>query len=175
MKRFLKLTSLMSVLLLMIIVMTGCSKYNFYNDFKDAGAKIEKDNIFEVISLEEIQSKKEAGETFVVLYGSSSSTKCVNVVTSLQTQAEYLGNEDATIYFFNSKEYNTTSKVREVKEAIKMHNPSKDGSPIIITFKAKAVDIDTSNTDKVKTKEFIVNGEIQYASLASEIFKNILN
>lgn len=174
MKRFLKLTSLMSVLLFIVVVMTGCSKYNFYDDFKGAGADIEKENIFELITLDEIKAKKEAGETFVVLYGASSNSECVNVVTSLQAQAEYLGNEEATIYFFNSKDYNTTSKVREVKDQIKMHNPSKDGSPIVITFKATAVDIDTSNTDKVRTKEFIVDGEVKYSSLASEIFKNIL-
>lgn len=154
--------------------MTSCSGYSFYNDFHNAGADIEKDHIFELITLEEAKEKKEKGDTFVLLYGASSNQSCVTVVTSLQAQAEYLGNTDATIYFLNSKDYTTTSKCREVKDAIRMHDPSKDGSPIIMTFKATAVDIDTSNKDKVRTKEFIKNDVIQYASLASEIFKNIL-
>ncbi len=161
-------------MLVMVLVMASCSEYSFYKDFHDAGADIEEKNIFEIITLEEAKTKKESGETFVLLYGSSTSSSCVSLVTSLQAQAEYLGNTEATIYFLNSKEYDSTSKCREVKDAIRMHDPSKDGSPILMTFKATAVDIDTSNKDKVRTKEFIKNGTIQYSSLASEIFKNIL-
>ncbi|MCM1131106.1 MAG: hypothetical protein NC310_03340 [Roseburia sp.] len=174
MKKFLKAISIMSILFVMVLAMTSCSGYSFYKDFHDAGAEIEKDNIFELITLEEAKAKKENGDTFVLLYGSSSNSNCVNIVSTLQAQAEYLGNTEATIYFLNSKDYTTTSKCREVKDAIRMHDPSKDGSPIIMTFKATAVDIDTSNKDKVKTKEFIKDNVVQYDSLASEIFKNIL-
>lgn len=169
-----KLLSAMSILFVMVLTMTSCSGYSFYNDFHNAGADIEKNHIFELITLDEAKQKKENGDTFVLLYGASSNETCVSLVTSLQVQAEYLGNAEATIYFLNAKDYTTTSKCREVKDAIRMHDPSKDGSPIIMTFKATAVDIDTSNKDKVRTKEFIKDDVIQYASLSSEIFKNIL-
>ncbi len=178
MKKLMKAISFMTCMLVMVLAMTSCSGYSFYNDFHDAGAEIEKENIFEIISLEEAKTKKENGDTFVLLYGSSSNSNCVALVSSLQAQAEYLGKADATIYFLNSKDYTTSSKCREVKDAIMMHDPTKDGSPIIMTFisapTASRVDVDTSNRDKVKTKEFISGGAIQYASLASYIFKDVL-
>lgn len=166
-------------MLVLLFVMTSCSGYSFYNDFHNAGSTIEKDHIFEVITLEEAKAKKENGDTFVLLYGSSQNSACVSVVSSLQIQSEYLGNKDIKIYYLNSKDYDTTSKVREVKEAINMYNPSKDGSPIIMTFisapVASRVDIDTSDTDKVKTKKFIKDGTVQYASIASYIFHELFN
>lgn len=55
-----------------------------------------------------------------------------------------------------------------------MHDPSSDGAPIVMTFRATAVDVDTSNKDKVKTKQFIKDGVVQYASLSSYIFKDLL-
>lgn len=178
MKKFVKAISLVSIFCALFILMTSCSGYSFYDDFHKAGAKIEKDHIFEVITLDQAKEKKENGDTFVLLYGSSSNSTCVNLVSSLQEQSEYLGNPDATIYFVNSTDYKTSSKRQEVRDAINMRDPSSNGEPILMTFisapNASRVDVDTSDKDKVKTKEFIKDGVIQYASLASYIFKDVL-
>ena len=84
------------------------------------------------------------------------------------------GNPTAKVYFLNSKDYKTSSDRKTVREAINMHDPSSDGAPIVMTFRATAVDVDTSNKDKVKTKQFIKDGVVQYASLSSYIFKDLL-
>ena len=170
MKKFLKAISMITAMFVLLLSMASCSGYSFYKDFKEAGASIEEENIFIEISLEDAKTKKAAGETFVLLYGNSSNSECVTVVTTLQVQAEYLGNPTAKVYFLNSKDYKTSSD----REAINMHDPSSDGAPIVMTFRATAVDVDTSNKDKVKTKQFIKDGVVQYASLSSYIFKDLL-
>ena len=174
MKKFLKAISMITAMFVLLLSMASCSGYSFYKDFKEAGASIEEENIFIEISLEDAKTKKAAGETFVLLYGNSSNSECVTVVTTLQVQAEYLGNPTALVYFLNSKDYKTSSDRKTVREAINMHDPSSDGAPIVMTFRATAVDVDTSNKDKVKTKQFIKDGVVQYASLSSYIFKDLL-
>ncbi len=174
MKKFLKAVSIVSFMFVMLLSMASCSGYSFYKDFNEAGAKIEEENIFELITLEDAKNKKAAGETFVLLYGNSTNSECVSLVTTLQVQAEYLGNPDATIYFLDSKDYKTSTDRKSVRDAINMHDPSSNGEPILMTFRSTAVDVDTSNKDKVKTKQFIKDGVVQYASLSSYIFKDLL-
>ena len=173
MKRFLKALTTLSLILVMVISLTSCG-YNFYNDWHSAGADIEKENIYVVITLEEAKKMKEEGQKFALIYASSSSSTSVDVITTFQIQAEYLGNEDAKIYFIDSSNYQAKEKRNEVRDAIKMHEAPSNGSPVVMTFKNGAVDVDTSNVNKVKTKEFIVDGDIKYSSLASYIFKELL-
>lgn len=176
MKGFLKAIVICSISFLMVLTMTGCSEYNFYGDWHSAGANIEEKNIFVTISLEEAKAKKEAGDVFTLLYASSSSTQSLSVVSSLQAQAEYLLKgevDDVVIYYVNSSEFNTSEKRTEVRTALGMHEAPSDGSPIIMTFKSGRVDVDTSDFNKVATKNFIVGNSIQYASLASYIFKEL--
>lgn len=179
MKKFIKTLCLLSVFCILTFVMTSCTGYSFYNDFHGAGAEIEKDHIYEVITLEEAKAKKESGDTFVLLYGSSSNSSCVTIVTKLQVQAEYLGNSDAVIYYLNSKDFNTKDKRDEVRSAINMRDPSSNGDPIIMVFTSAPTssrrDVDTSDKNLSRTKEFMDDaGNIQYSSLASYIFKEVL-
>lgn len=173
MKRFLKALTVLSLAFVMVISLASCG-YNFYDDWHSAGAEIEEDNIYVVITLEEAKKMKEDGEVFALVYASSSSSSAVNVITTFQIQAEYLGNEDAKIYFVDSTDYTTKAKRAEVRDALNMHEAPETGDPVVMTFRSTAVDVDTSNTNKVKTKEFIVDGTVQYASLASYIFKELL-
>ncbi len=176
MKRLVKLISVFCMTFVFLLSMASCTGYDFYSDWHNAGASIEKEHIFEVITLEEATKMKKDGISFALLYASSSSQESVKVVSTLQAQAEYLGREDAVIYFLDAKDYDTSSKRKELRSAdtIYMHEAPTDGSPIIMTFKSTAVDVDTSFTNKPKTKQFFVNGSFQYASLASYIFKDLL-
>ena len=176
MKRFLKACGALVLSFVLLLAMTSCSEYDFYEDWHGAGAAIEKDNIFETISLEKAAEMKEDGKVFALVYASSSAATSRNVITSLQVQAEYLGCEDAVVYYVNSTDYYGSSTTRkEVKSIIGMHEAPSDGSPVIMTFKNGRVDVDTSDMNKTKTKEFIKNGIIQYASLASYIFRELHN
>lgn len=166
------------IVCVLLITMTGCSKYNFYNDWSEAGAKITKDHIFVAVTLEEVQEKIEADETFALLYTTSESQTGIAAVETLQNQAEYLGFEDEVIYFLDAADYISSSKKRkEVREAINMHDPidSIIDAPVIITYVKGVVDVDTSDLTDTKTKKFIgEDGTIQYLSLASYIFRELL-
>ena len=179
MKSLKKIISAFVIALVFGLALTSCSGYNFYKEFSEAGADIEKDHIFEVLTLEEVKTKIEADDTFVLVYGTAESVACVNVITSLQAQAEYLGAAEKTIYFMDATEYieGGSGSRKEVKEAIKINDPlsSKTASPIIIIYKNGKVDVDTSAVDSSKTKKFLnESGSVQYASLASYIFREIL-
>ena len=178
MKSLKKIISAFVVACVLGLALTSCSGYNFYDEFKEAGADITEDHIFEVVNLEKAQANIEADETFVLVYGTSESLACVNVITSLQAQAEYLEAEDKTIYFMDATDYIESSKKRkEVREALDINDPmdALSDSPVIVIYKNGKVDIDTSNPDSSRTKKFLNDsGAVQYASLASYIFREIL-
>jgi hypothetical protein len=78
---------------------------------------------------------------------------------------------DATDYIESSK------KRKEVREALDINDPmdALSDSPVIVIYKNGKVDIDTSNPDSSRTKKFLNDsGAVQYASLASYIFREIL-
>ena len=173
MTKFSKAFSTLLLVFILLLTMTSCSGYDFYNDWHGAGADIDKENIYEVISLEEAKKKKDASETFVLVYAASSSSKAVSVITSLQAQAEYLSCTDVVIYYLNSKDYfGSTSTRTEVRNTLNMNESPSDGSPVILGFKSGATILDTS--DSKKSKDFMVDGSISYSSLASYIFRDLL-
>lgn len=177
MKKITKILTVLSVLFLFTWMLGSCSsQYDFYEDWHGAGADIEKENIFQTVSLDEAKQMKEDKKTFVLVYASSVANSSVSLITSLQAQAEYLNAKDATIYYLNSADYNTTSKSKEVNNAINMNDAGafKDGTPVVMTFKKGIVDVDTSNPNLPKTKEFMKDSIVQYSSLASYIFKELL-
>ena len=177
MKQFKKIISLAFVMVALLVAMTGCSKYNFYSTWSEAGAEIEKDHIFEVLTLEEVAEKIENDETFALLYATADSQPSVKVVTTLQIQAEYLNATDMTIYFLDATDYISSSKKRkEIRETINMNDPMDEltDSPVIITYKKGVVDIDTSNSNDTKSKKFFEGTTVQYNSLASYIFRELL-
>lgn len=99
MKHIKKIIATVVLSITLLLSMTGCSGYSFYNDWHQAGADIDRSHIFISIDIDEVARKIEANETFALLYATSESQASVAVVTSLQIQAEYLGCEDKHIYF----------------------------------------------------------------------------
>lgn len=177
MKIKMKFISLFAVLLFGVWLLVGCSGYNFYSKWTDAGATLPKDHIFTVVSLDEVQKKIESKETFALLYATTESTASVKVVTSLQTQATYLQVSDKTIFFLDAADYIETASARdEIRQKINMKDPmdSTMDDPVIMTFKEGVIDVDTSFVSKGTTQPFIRSGKVQYASLASYIFKELL-
>lgn len=177
MKQITKIIGAFIVASVMLITMASCSGYSFYDDWSSAGADIEKDNVFITVTLEEVKAKIENDDTFALIYATSKSSSCVNVITSLQTQAEYLGCEDKNIYFLDATNYISSSTSRsEVRSATNMHEAmsSTTGEPVIITYNKGVVGVDTSNKNRTMTKRFLDGTTVQYASLASYIYKELL-
>ncbi len=186
MRKWLKRLAVLSFLAFAFIGMTGCSNkdYDFYKDWHDAGATIEEENIFEMISKEEAIAKKQnANEVFVLVYATTqpktgTNSTAVNMISSLQAQAEYLNNTTAKIYYLNATDdQNNKESRKSLRESLGMSDTPTDGSPVLMIFNKKTLELDTSSKsgDKgTKASQFYKDGTYQYGSIYSYIFKELL-
>ena len=167
MKKFIKGLALVMLVACGLVGLTSCNKYNFYKDWTDAGADLEKYNhIFKAITLEEAKAKKDANETFILVIGTSQSSSAVASINMLQIQADYLEFK-GTVYFVDSTDYLGKGATRiEVKEAlgIKALSHLTTADLIVVTYKDGVIQLDTSD-DKSEMLEFF---ETEYATLSME-------
>jgi hypothetical protein len=172
MKKMIKRLALVMFAVFGLVSLASCGKYNFYKDWTEAGADLEKENIYEVLTLEEVQAKRDNKETFILVVGTSQSSTAVSSITMLQTQADYLGFEDAegnpgTIYFVDSTDYIETSTVRsKLTKAlgIKKISNSTTSDLIVVTYVKGNVELDTSDDD-CEILEFL---QSEYSGLSME-------
>ena len=122
MNKLLKKLALVMFAVIGLVNLASCGEYNFYKDWSEAGANIESENIFEVLTLEEAKNKiaNEEENTFILVVGTSQSSVAASSIETLQAQAEYLDYE-GTIYFVDSTDYIEKRKTRaELCEALKI-------------------------------------------------------
>ena len=177
MKRFLKALTTLSITIMLLVVFTSCNANKFYKEWSKAGANIEKENVFEVIELDAVEAKIAAGETFVLVYASSENSSSVTAISSFQAQYDYLCSkgEERVVYVLDSTEYDKSSERTQVKNALGVAKElPKDGSPLVVTYIKGVTDVESNWTDKIQTKEFIVNGKLDYSSLCSYIYRELL-
>ena len=182
MKRFLKGALSLLIALIGIIGLTSCNdEYDFYEDFKEAGVELDKDNmIYEAITLDQAKAKIEADETFYLAIGTSKSKSTASNVAQLQIQADYLG-FDGTIYFVDSTDYIEKKATRaELREALGIYNITESTtlSLIIVVYKEGNIVLDTSYTinndysNNDTLQPFLRDGMLDYESLASYLFRD---
>lgn len=94
-----KRTWLLGSILVLLFLFTSCKK-SFYNEYKDAYL-LEKDNVYQEISLETLYNKMEAKEDFVVYYGQEKCTICYTMVGTMDLNAKEVG--ISVIYYLRSK------------------------------------------------------------------------
>ena len=177
MKRLLKALTTLSVAFMLLVVFTSCNAYKFYKEWSKAGADIEKENVFEVIELADVEAKIAAGDTFVVIYASSENSEAVATITSFQAQYDYLctNGEERVIYVVDSTEIDKPSERTAAKKSLGVAKElPKNGAPLIVTYINGVTDVESNWTDKIQTKEFIVSGRLNYSSLCSYIYRELL-
>jgi hypothetical protein len=167
MKKFVKSFALVMLALVGLVGLTSCGKYNFYKDWTEAGAELEKDaHIFEALTLEEAKAKIEGKETFVLVIGTSQSSTAVHSITTLQSQADYLGYE-GKVYFVDSTDYIELRSTRdEVKSALgikKLSNLSTSDL-IVVTYSEGVVKLDTSDSNSEMLEFF----QSEFSTLSME-------
>lgn len=165
-----------AVLLIGAVTLTGCSGYNFYKDWSEAGATIEKDHIFEAISLDEAKSKIDNDETFVLVLGTSEASSAKNSITVLQQQADYF-EFDKKLYFINATSYlSKISDRKTLQETLGITDSSKISSNIVVVcYNRGEIVLDTSKkTDDASLENFVSSGSINYQALASYLFNDFI-
>ena len=177
MKRFLKALTTLSLTIALLVVFASCGSNKFYKEWSEAGAKIEKENIFEVVELEDVKTKIANGDTFVLVYAASTNTSAVSAISSFQAQYDYLctKGEEVTIYVLDSTDFDKSSERKEAKETLKVSKAvPNDGSPLIVTYEKGVPVVESNYLDKIATQEFVFNGKLDCSSLCSYIFRELL-
>lgn len=154
MNKFKKNVALFVALFISLFTLVSCSNYDFYSDWSKAGASIEKDNVFLSLSADEVKTKRDNGETFVILVGSSTDSKAVSAITAIQEQADIVG-YTGNVYFVNAKDVSSSSASsasrNEFKEKVGLKaftSVSTEANLVVVAYKKGVVELDTSSTTK---------------------------
>ena len=174
MKKLFKKFALFAIIILGALHLTGC--YNFYDDWSKAGAKIEKENCFTAVKLDEAKSKIDNKDTFALVLATSTNSTCVSRISLLQEQADY-AEFKGTLYFVSITDYCETESGRKelrTKLGVKGYSNNLTGSDAVIVLYTKGeITVDTSSkltNDSIKP--FVSNGSVNFYSLASYIFND---
>ena len=154
MKRLLKALTTLSVFVF-LVVLSSCDSNKFYDQWVEAGAAIEEEHIFEYIELDQVKTKMDARENFVVIYGSYENASTVSIVSSFQAQYDYLctNGEEYVIYVVDSTEITSYEGAKNATESLGLREEvSKDGSPVIITYKNGVPEFESNWIDKHHTQ-----------------------
>ena len=168
MNKFKKIISALAVSIA-LLPLASCGSTSFYDEWKEAGAEIKEDNIFSVLSVDDVVNKRDAKETFVIFVGSSSKSGAVDAVSSIQAQADNL-DYDGLVYFVNTKDILKSIPLK--KEATtKLGIKEIDSSDLVVVcYKEGSVFFDTSSSDSDHYERFMINGSLSYNALATYVF-----
>lgn len=171
MKNIKKIFAALVVVFIGVISLASCSSYNFYKDWSKAGATVEKENVFEVISLDEAKAKIDNDETFVVVCGTSASSVGVTDISIYQQQADYLG-FDGVIYFINAADHLVNKESRNnIKSTLGIHdiNVCATSNVVTVVYNKGDVLIDSSNIESANMKNYRNGNSINTLALVSYI------
>ena len=161
------------VIFALLLILTSCGGYNFYNDFKAKGATLENGDSFVVLTLDEVKTKRDAKETaFMILIGSSDIQNSVNGISKIQDEFNSV-NYDGVTYFVNAKEAITYySKGQELEEKLgisSIHELESSGLIVVEYDKNGRVLCDTSKTNDEASKKFSITGSLSFRAVADYI------
>lgn len=184
MNRFKKICSALAVMISFGLALASCGTQSFYDEWNQAGATIETDNCFKVLTADEVAEKREAKESFVIFIGASAiqtttNTKAVDLVSTIQAEADAI-NYDGYVYFVNAKDAMLTlSEQKAMKEKLKVNEITDSYGLVCVSYVKGEVYFDTSaikgNNIPDQLKRFVVNegsDTISFKALANFVFEN---
>ena len=166
-----KVKKIFSALAVSIVFgLASCSSNAFYNEWHNAGATIEEDNVFKILTVDEVVAKREAKENFIVFAGSSSKSGAVSAVSSIQEQADSLG-YDGLVYFVNTKDIVSKISLRKETEDKLGVNEIDSANLVVVCYHKGDVYFDTSSSTETFYERFKVDGSLSYNALAVYAFE----
>lgn len=162
------------VVVLVGVMLSSCSKYDFYKDWSKAGATIEKDNIFEVISLDEAKSMIDNDKTFILVCATSESTAAVTDISVYQQQADYLGFE-GVVYFINAADHLTNKATRDnIKNTLGIRdiNVCASSHCVTVLYDKGEVLVDSSNVESENMKDFKLGESVDILPLVTYVLRD---
>ena len=177
MNKFKKIISALAVSICFMMGLASCSETSFYQEWHEAGATIEEDNCFKVLTAEEVSTKREAQESFCVFLGSSDVEKARTTVSNIQAQAEAV-NYDGKVYFVNTKEaLATISAAQALREKLSVNELNDSNGLVCVCYIKGNVYFDTSDTKKYndRLQRFIIEEGgtvVDFNAIANYVFDN---
>ena len=161
MTKFGKILAAIAVLVIGAFTLVSCGSYNFYSDWKNAGADIEKENIYEAI---------------VLLLGTSEASGAARTITNLQSQADYFG-FDKKLYFVDCTIYlSKTADRKNLNQTLGIYDASQISNNIVIVcYNSGDIIMDTSKkTTDSSLENFVTDSSIDYYKIASYLFNDFI-
>ena len=172
MKNLVKILSAFVVVMISIITLASCDSYSFYEDWYQAGATVlEEDNVFKVVSLDEVKTMKEASESFMVFLGRSSDSKAVSEVNQIQFDADNM-NYEGKIYFLNTGDYvETISGQKKINDTLGIKFEDSTSGIVVVCYEEGNVKFETTRPDNYAELELLkIEGVLTIQSLAYYAF-----
>lgn len=153
-----------------LFFLASCSGYNFYKDFKNAGADITSDNSFYALTADEVEKFRTDKKEFLIIVGSSSNASCVSAVTKMQNEFDNIKYK-GLVYFLSVKDALTsTSEGSRVSKILGSDiDAGSDGIIVIAYDKNGNTKFNTKKSDDIDAKKFKPNGTIAYRAIADYI------
>lgn len=183
MNKFKKICSALAVSICFVLALVSCKSATFYDEWHEAGATIEEDNCFKLLTVDEVVAKREAKESFVIFIGASAiqtttNTKAVELVSAIQAEADAV-DYDSKIYFVNAKDAMLSlSQQKDMKEKLKINEINDTNGLVCVSYIKGEVYFDTSTVKGSNVpdqlKRFVVDDsyQISFKALVNYVFEN---
>lgn len=169
-----KVVAYISAFMLIIVGMlslASCSKKTFYSEWHKAGADIEKNNMFESITVDEVEIKLSSDDsTFALFIGSSSDEQAVKDVSAMQYTAD-VKNYEGKVYFLTTTKLKKQSKMRDIKDRIKVDISEMGTSVQCVLFEKGRVSFNTVKTDTDQVKKFKIDDEVSIIAVLEYVIE----
>ena len=149
-----------------LVILASCSGYNFYRDFKNAGANIDTDHQFVVLSIDEVSAKK-GSEEFSIVIGNSNKSDCVTAIEKMYDEFKTI-NFEGTVNYVSVKGMTFTER-QDATKALGTDIDSGDGIIFVEYKKDGSIKFNTSKSTDLDAKKFRVDGSLAYRAIADYI------
>ncbi|MCR5350321.1 MAG: hypothetical protein K6E20_04940 [Acholeplasmatales bacterium] len=177
MKKISKFLSLIALAFVMLLSFASCDSSGFYKDYHDAGADIEKENCFNVISVSDAKKMISNKESFIVFLGTYTKSKCVNTVEVIQEEAENIDYEGEVLYIELTSILKSNTKINDARTSLGTNSTpisektfTEFQNTIVLMYDEGKLKMDSQDYkyDAI-TKQFEVNDVISYRAVVDYI------
>lgn len=144
-----------------------------YEKWKNAGANINENNIFNFITIDEAEEilQDSNKNTFALFFGATSDTSAVTDVSQMQQAAVDKGYK-GKIYFITTTELkNSVSKIKEVKTKLNIDISEFQAKVICVTFENGSIKFNTAHTSDDSLKQFEVDGKVNIVAVLEYVIE----
>lgn len=144
-----------------------------YEKWKNAGANINENNIFNFITIDEAEEilQDSNKNTFALFFGATSDTTAVTDVSQMQQAAVDKGYK-GKIYFITTTELKkSVTKIKDVRIKLNIDISEFQAKVICVTFENGSIKFNTAHTFDDSLKQFEVDGRVNIVAVLEYVIE----